>query len=200
MFFLGMSLQKMLFDSYYKKVFALETSLANQYVAFICNNNIKVSDFDITDSKGATKKISQILSKEKFVIYLGNIRCTSCVEKELMLMRTFFTNDEIQQNIILLGIFDSRKEQKITEAIVKIPTYHIDYPVPFSNTNDEDEILYCIVDSSMKVHNLIDMRKNTSDIDMTKIYYKAVAEKIKNRNEAAIFHQDRTLSEKGKRD
>lgn len=56
MFFLGMSFQKKLFSDYNKKLFAMETSLADQYVTFICNDNIKIPDFDIKDSEESTKK------------------------------------------------------------------------------------------------------------------------------------------------
>lgn len=184
-----MSFQKKLFSDYNKKLFAMETSLADQYVTFICNDNIKIPDFDIKDSEESTKKISQILDKEKLIIYLGEIECSSCIEKELQLMHTFFSNDEIEQNVILLGVFHNLKAQKITEKIVNIPTYNIDYPVPFSNNNDKREILYCVMDSSMKVHNLINISKNISDIDMAKLYYKAFAEKIRNRNRTLIYHQ-----------
>lgn len=181
MFLLGMSLQKFIFNNDYHEILRIEVALSNQFASLLRNDNIKVPDFDITDSMGSSKMISQILNNEKFVIYLGNIECTSCIERELLILHDVFTEDEIQQNMLLLGIFKSRKEQKITETIAQIPTYHMDNPLPISTWNKKNGIIYCIVDSSLKVHNLIDVRQNLSHIDITQIYYRAIAERIRNR-------------------
>jgi uncharacterized protein YktA (UPF0223 family) len=91
---------------------------------FIFYENLSVNDVDLLNRNGDVTKLSSIVELEKMIIFLPEINCHTCSEREIKILKDFIQPEQ-RARIIVISKFQNKRELKLFEINSGLKTYEI---------------------------------------------------------------------------
>lgn len=115
----------------------LETreSILRTYIVEFINNQVAfdyspIPDVELMDHDGHLIGLSEILHEERLIIYLPDIGCHTCSDKEVELVKSIFLN-EAKNKIWVIAKFNNKRELQLFESQSGLIVYGIDSQCEF---------------------------------------------------------------------
>jgi len=163
-------------------LYANNIELVNELKRMISNGKIELTDISVSCTNGNIMNLSDFICTENLLIYLPELTCMSCAERELEVFNDYFTRESLKEKVCIVSHFANIREQKVFERSSGIICLNIEDGSPFPIESMKDAMLCGLVDNSLKMWIYISGRNANIGIDIRKIFYSSVSERFKGRN------------------
>lgn len=137
-------------------------------------NNVCLHSVD-----GDTLKLKSCVdSCLSLVIYIPNLSCTSCSQKEVAMLKDIIHDES--KRIMILACFDNKRDHSIFQSKFGLKIYDVGNNTLFKNKEDNEISSIFMIDDSLETMVYIDL---STYAHLSRIYYEAFSDRYKNPTE-----------------